>query len=647
MRLIEFVRSLQTSTRFLSPTRGSKLGRRWFSTRRTSGWKRGCAVLLFCAATTIGLPAQTLTALVDFNGTDGATPAASLIEGFDGNLYGTTAGGGAYGQGTIFKMTLGGTLTTLYSFCVQANCPDGQAPNQLTQGADGNFYGTTQSGGAYNAPFNGNLCPAGCGTVFKITAQGSLTTLHSFCSTPTTTTPMSCADGNLPLGPLVQATDGNFYGVTLYGGAAVYDFSGTVYKITPQGVFTILYSFCANETACSDGSSPVALFQATDGSLYGASGGGNGAIDGLPSGYGTIFKITLGGTLTTLYKFCAQNNCPDGAGPERLIQATGGNLYGITGGGGGNQAGTVFEITTGGELTTLYSFCPQGFPNCADGLYPQDSLDQASDGNFYGVTRQGGTRGYGTVFKVTPGGTLSTLYSFCAQSPCPEGFFPESGLTQATDGNFYGSTPSGGLINVNDGAIFRLSVGLNPPSPVYSLQVSAPTPGAISPGGSAQSAVSVVPANLYSGSVTLSCSVSPAVNPAPTCSFGSTSPVSVSGGAGSATLTFMAIGPSAGVTRARELLYALLLPIPGLALINAGFRPRGSRRRLLGLLVLWVMLACLIVVPACGGGGGSGGGGGGGNSGTPAGTYTITITGSDASGAAQTSAIPTVTVVVN
>ena len=168
--------------------------------------------------------------------------------------------------------------------------------------------------------------------------------------------------------------------------------------------------------------------------------------------YGTVFKITPSGALTKLYSFCSQSGCADGANPfGPLVQATDGNLYGTTqiggantSGCGGQGCGTVFKITPSGTLTTLYSFCSQS--GCPDGANPYSRLVQATDGNFYGTTVSGGAFTYcgfaggcGTVFKITPSGSLTTLHSFDGG----DGAGP-LGLVQATGGNFYGTTSSGG-----------------------------------------------------------------------------------------------------------------------------------------------------------------------------------------------------------
>jgi len=413
-----------------------------------------CTVFLFCVAAAIAMPAQSIafSTLASFDGTDGAGPfLMSLVRGTDGNFYGTTAAGGANnsctgGCGVVFKITPAGALTTPYSFCSRQNCIDGSGPYAgLVQGSDGNFYGTTYNGGTIYNGVNPN-CPGGCGTVFKITPAGTLTTLYSFCSQ------LNCADGEHPESALVQGSDGNFYGTTSVGGANG-DW-GTVFKITSSGMLSTLYSFCS-QPHCTDGAQPLAgLLQASDGNFYGTTLGGG--VPGQGGQGGTVFKITSSGTLTTLYSFCAQNNCTDGETPSAgLVQASDGNFYGTTEGGGANgpSRGTVFKVTPAGTLTTLYSFCSQ--PNCADGETPYAPLVQAADGNFYGTTYSGGAYncgliGCGTVFKITPAGVLTTLHDFDST----DGGQPAGGLMQAANGFFYGTTGGGGAYG--DGTVIRL-----------------------------------------------------------------------------------------------------------------------------------------------------------------------------------------------
>ncbi|HXJ96262.1 MAG TPA: choice-of-anchor tandem repeat GloVer-containing protein [Terriglobia bacterium] len=427
----------------------------------TIGWWRRSGILcLLLAATAIASPAQdeqpltksiTFTTLTTFVGTNGAFPEATLVQGTDGNLYGTTAGGGINndpncqeypnGCGTVFKITLGGTLTALYNFCAQPNCADGNYPSGgLTQAADGSFYGTTYFGGSSLSCTDSR----GCGTVFKITPQGTLTTLYNFCSRT------DCSDGTNPDAALTQATDGNFYGIAQNGGLLSCEGTGcgTIFKITPQGVFTVLHAFDP------DGGIPLStLIQATDGNFYGVGQLGGAYFDG------TVFKITPSGDFTTLHSF----DGTDGSVPVGGLVEAYGAFYGTTSQGGtgancpptGNAGcGTVFKIAPDGTLTTLYNFCSQ--TDCSDGNFPQGALAQGTDGNFYGSTVGFLSTSLGTVFRVTQDGRLTTLHSFDGT----DGSLPLGGLFQATNGGFYGATDGGGTDGY--GTVFALSVGLGP-----------------------------------------------------------------------------------------------------------------------------------------------------------------------------------------
>jgi uncharacterized repeat protein (TIGR03803 family) len=392
------------------------------TTVRKSGIAMMLAALWLCGSGS--LPAQTFTTLLAFNGSNGSDPRG-LVQGTDGNLYGTTFAAGRSRNGTIFKITPSGTFTTLHS--------GGEFDAGLILGTDRNFYGTSESGGTL-----------GYGWIFKITPSGTLTTLYNFGPPPS---------GTLPLAPLVQASDGNFYGTTNEGGT---NGGGTLFKITPNGTLTTLHNFCS-QSGCADGANPGgALVQGTDGNLYGTtSAGGNPACTS-NSGCGTIFKITTTGTLTTLHSF----DLTDGGNPSAgLIQATDGNFYGTTYFGGASNSncttgtcGTVFKVTPAGALTTLHSF------DYTDGANPEAALIQATDGNFYGTT----DNGYGTVFKITPSGTLTTLHNFDGA----DGSFPNA-LVQHTNGTFYATTSQGGIRNYHVcGAgcvtIYSLSVGMGP-----------------------------------------------------------------------------------------------------------------------------------------------------------------------------------------
>jgi uncharacterized repeat protein (TIGR03803 family) len=417
-----------------------------------------CVLSMFCIATAIATPAQTFKTLYSFcslaNCTDAANPRAGLIQGTNGNLYGTTYSGGINNYGTVFEITTGGTLTTLYSFCSHSGCTDGSRPSAaLVLATNGDFYGTSYEGGT--SPYGG----FGNGTVFQIDSEGKLKTLHSFCDR--LNGQGFCDDGNFPEGGLVQATDGNFYGTTTSGGAYG---SGTVFKITTGGTFTTLYNFCAAGRFCPDGGEPsAALVQGTDGDLYGTTFAGG------ASTYGTAFKITTVGALTTLYTFCSQEFCDDGAFPDGpMIQDSHGNFYGTTWSGGLDNGGTVFEITPEGTLTTLHIF--SGLYG-TDGGNPEGTLTQGANGNLYGTTSSWGASTDancynqiapcgGTAFEITPKSVLTTLYNFCTQTSCADGSAPESGLFQATNGFLYGTTSLGGASN--NGTAFSVSVGLSP-----------------------------------------------------------------------------------------------------------------------------------------------------------------------------------------
>ena len=395
-----------------------------------------CIGIVFCGAAVIVSPAQTLTTLYQFcsqsNCTDGAAPLGTLVQGSDGKFYGTASDIGFVGQGTVYKLTSSGAFTLLHGF---TGLSDGGVPEAgLIQGRDGKFYGDTTYGGS-----------SGCGNVYNVTASGTLTNLHTFAG--------GAHDGCQPHAPLRQAADGNLYGTTWSGGAPNF---GTVFKVTTSGTVTILHVFCT-QSGCPDGYNPTAgLVQGSDGNLYGET------LFGGPNGYGSIFKITTSGTLTTLYSF----NNTDGSEPTGgLVQGSDGNFYGTTSLGGANSAGTVFKMTPSGTLTTLHSFCVQS--GCPDGSSPNDGLLRASDGNFYGTAVAGGAHGFGTVFAITPGGSLSTVYSFCSVggTSCTDGAYPYAGLIQGSDGKLYGVTTQGGNANYA-GTAFKLTLELVPTTTV-------------------------------------------------------------------------------------------------------------------------------------------------------------------------------------
>jgi uncharacterized repeat protein (TIGR03803 family) len=384
--------------------------------------------------------AQTFNSLLSFDGANGADPFyVYLVQGVDGNLYGTTYTEGANGYGTVFKITPAGTLTTIYSFCPLSSCADGANPETgLVLAPNGKFYGTTSSGG-------NNLA----GTIFEITPAGKLTTLYHFC------TQTGCTDGANPESGLLLASNGIFYGTTATGGSGNL---GTVFSITAAGKFSVLHSFGG-----ADGAHPTngILVQGPNGNLYGTTT--YGGADNCPSSCGTIYEITPGGKFTSLYSFCAQSGCPDGYNPDAgLVLASDGNFYGTTALGGASGEGTFFRFTPAGHLTTLYTFVCTNQNGCPDGQAP-NGLIQASDGNLYGTTSlDGGATGNagGTIFQITTTGTLTTLYTFCLNpnTNCLDGLEPLGGLIQDTSGTLYGTTYQGG--SSADGTLFSLAYGL-------------------------------------------------------------------------------------------------------------------------------------------------------------------------------------------
>jgi uncharacterized repeat protein (TIGR03803 family) len=393
----------------------------------------------YCLVVVTPSSAQIFNTLLSFDESDGREPQLPPVQGVDGNLYGVAFAGGLNGAGTVYRITPEGVFSTLYNFCSQSKCTDGELPfDQVLAGTDGNLYGMTLQGGIN-----------GAGTVFKLTLEGVLTSIYSFCSQA------NCADGSSPNG-ILQATDGNFYGTTMTGGASS---RGTIFKLTPQGAFTLLYSFSASYDYNESFST---LIQGTDGIFYGTTDVGG--FSTYPPcqfyGCGTAFKITPQGNFTIIHNFCSRKDCEDGATPYWLIQAADGSFYGVAGSGGANKAigGTIFRLTTKGELTTVYSFCAQS--GCSDGVEPIWLVQAAGGGNFYGVTFRGGEEkkcqgGCGTAFEITSAGTLASLHSFDRT----DGTEPY-GLTQATNGEFYGVTSSGGTDGY--GTIFSLSTGLAP-----------------------------------------------------------------------------------------------------------------------------------------------------------------------------------------
>jgi uncharacterized repeat protein (TIGR03803 family) len=355
----------------------------------------------------VTIPSGTFTLLYSFSGPDGQGPNGPLVQGLDGNFYGTTSLGGSLLigglrlGGTAFRMTPAGGLTVLHNFA--GGPSDGRSVGALIQGSDGNFYGSTLFGGPADA---GTLAGfSGYGTVFQMTPQGTVTPIHFFDSTT--------RGGS---GPLLQASDGNFYGTN----------GEVVFRMTPSGTLTVLHVFSGRSP---DGTLPSkdGLIQATDGNLYGTSG-----------------DYATNGTFSVPHSF------PGYGSANGLTQGADGNFYGTTTPGrtGFGPSGTVFKLTPDGQLTVLHAF------NDRDGYYPLSRLVQARNGNFYGTTSGAPQLNIpGTLFMITPGGAFSVLHYFSGSAI--DGAQPGTALIQGSDGNLYGTTWMGGASNL--GTVFRIT----------------------------------------------------------------------------------------------------------------------------------------------------------------------------------------------
>jgi uncharacterized repeat protein (TIGR03803 family) len=380
------------------------------------------AFVLLTAFLAARLNAQTFDNLYDFNcSTGGCQPLnyGALTQGTDGNLYGTTTQGGRHGFGTIFKVTTSGTRTDLFEF----DSASGENPSAgLTLASDGNFYGTTFAGGSSDS-----------GTVFRFTPPSTLKVLHNFNGT----------DGENPVVPPTEAEDGNLYGTTEIG---------TTYRVTlPGGTFTQLPNNAPGETFAP-------LYLANDGNLYGTTAGGG------TSGNGTVFRMTTAGVIKTIYNFTAMGT--DGAGPfGGLTQGKNGYLYGTTEYGGGSaDAGTVFQMALSGNETVLHVFVPS-----TDGARPFAGLVVASSGSLYGTTTEGGADGNGTIFQITEGGSFSKIVDFTGASGLAPGSIPTTALMQNTNGSLYGLTANGGS-TADSGNFYSLT----PRNPLLSVIVAGP-----------------------------------------------------------------------------------------------------------------------------------------------------------------------------
>ena len=397
-------------------------------------WKRSCLTLalgttvlvLVVVCATQPVLADTEKVLYSFGSYTGDAlwPYAGLVMDTEGNLYGTTYGGGTYGLGTVFKLTPDGSETLLYSFGSQSG--DGEYPEAgLIIDKKGNLYGTTYRGGTNSD-----------GTVFKVTSAGVETVLYSFGG--------SAGDGEWPVGGLIMDKKGNLYGTTSYAGAYG---GGTVFKVTPAGIETVLYNF----GSIPDGNTPWAgLIMDKAGNLYGTT------FYGGVYNMGTVFKLTPGAVETVLYSFDGWSG--DGQYPlSGLVMDTKSNLYGTTEQGGAYGDGTVFKLASAGTESILYSF--GSHPGDGANAYPYAGPIRDKKGNLYGTTIFGGADNDGLVYEISPpakkGGawTETILYTFTGEPG--DGERPFGGLVMDANDNLYGTTYYGGA--TNNGTVFELT----------------------------------------------------------------------------------------------------------------------------------------------------------------------------------------------
>ena len=385
-------------------------------------------VQIACSSTANGTTASE-TVLYSFTGgSDGSSPLGGLIMDQTGNLYGTTSAGGADNDGTVFKVTPSGTEMVLYSFTFGYDAAD--PDSGLTMDSAGNLYGATTDGGGLDL-----------GTVFKVTPSGAETVLYRFTGG---------SDGSEPTGGLIMDGAGNLYGTTSSDGAYK---NGTVFKLASSGTESTLYAFIRGGVS---GYKSGRLLMDSAGNLYGTT-----AYSG-PYGEGTVFKLTPSGTETVLYSFMGAS---DGGQPQAgVVMDSAGNLYGTTSTGGAHNAGTVYELSASGTESVLYSFCtiPDGAGGCTDGDDP-GPLTMDSAGNLYGMTESGGDTngtsyvyGYGEVFKLTLSGTFTVLYRFTGGSDGGDiGNNMSTGrLVLDSAGNIYGTTNGGGAYG--NGTVFKI-----------------------------------------------------------------------------------------------------------------------------------------------------------------------------------------------
>ncbi|WP_341526907.1 choice-of-anchor tandem repeat GloVer-containing protein [Nostoc sp. UHCC 0302] len=365
--------------------------------------------------------AGTLTTLVTFNGTNGATPRAGVLQGSDKNLYGTTSAGGSLNNGTAFKLT-GSTFTTLTTLI---NFTGTGGINKGTNPVARLFEFSTPNGDLYGATFTGGT--SNFGTIFKLkpTAYTTLTTLVNFTGTG------GINPGANPAGRLIKGSDGNLWGTASTGGTSN---KGTIFKVsrTTNALNTVVNFNGTN------GANPLARLQlGSDGNYYGTASAGG------ANNKGVAFKLTPAGILTP-YSF----NGTNGQRPRSGLIESSGFLYGTTYLGGANSKGAIFKVPLGGGTPVLVASF-----NGTNGANPTAALIKASNGNFYGTASTGGANNKGTIYQWS-GATITSLFSFNGTN----GSTPESTLIQLSNGALYGTTSAGGTSTTSKGTVFKFVI---------------------------------------------------------------------------------------------------------------------------------------------------------------------------------------------
>jgi uncharacterized repeat protein (TIGR03803 family) len=588
----------------------------------------GIVAIVLLAVVIDAAQAQSFSVLYTFKGKpDASAPVSPLMQDASGNLYGTSVNGGSADLGTIFKVDPNGNETVLYSF---KGAPDGSGPHAgVSLDSAGNLYGTTVYGG-----ITGERCGTlGCGVVFKLDINGNETVLYRFTGGTDGAFPSSSNGVVFPPTPNCCDDSGSMYGTTAKGG----DLScpnaspagtgcGVLFKLDPDGNETVLGAFHGDSGGFFPGG---VLIVDNELQIWGTTtgGGGQGCYDpsrGITVGCGLAYVRVPSGGAHALYRF----NGIDGHGPNSMLFANVYDIYGSTATGGtgtcgGTGCGTVFKLhLNGNTLTSLHSF------NFTDGALPRGNVALDAAGSLYGTTSWGGnSNGDGVIFKVDASGNETVLHTFTRAT---DGGSIYSGLVPDGLGNFYGAAAGGGQFDA--GTIFKFT-----PSADFFLSATALAPDKVTAGQSSNSSLDVASIGGFSGSVSLACAVQPSPSRAPKCSI---SPGSITPGtAATLTVTTTATTRAFHSSTGLGLLYAMWLPLIGCAVVGVCGPKR--RRRAASLALGCVLIAGLTLQMACGGGNPIPDGS---SPGTPAGTYTLTITGTDTSASLQHSTTTTLTV---